>query len=64
MAVRLVPKQIARSAADAEASVIRDTGGAVVPTGNTKEIGDGASSGWAVEVFSTDGLASPPAAVG
>jgi hypothetical protein len=64
MTFRLVSKQQARSAADAELFVLRDTGCAVVPTGNTTAIGDGANAGWSVECFSTDGMASPPAAVG
>jgi hypothetical protein len=64
MTIRLVSKQQARSAADAELFVLRDTGGAVVPTGNTTAIGDGPTSGWKIEVFSMDGLSAPPAAVG
>jgi hypothetical protein len=64
MSFRLVPKQIALTAADAEAAVVQDTGGSVVPTGNTIAIGDGTNAGWSVEVFSMDGLSTPHAATG
>jgi hypothetical protein len=60
MPYRLVPTQNARSAADAEAFVISDSGGSVIPAGETVEV-DG---GWCVQVYSTDGLSSPPAGVG
>jgi hypothetical protein len=57
MATRLVPKEHAQTAADAEAFVVQDTGGAVVPTGKTEKV----EGGWAVQCYSTDGLASPVA---
>jgi len=60
MAVRLVPNENARSAAAAEAFVISDSGGTVVPTGETTRV----NGGWSVQVYSTDGLASRPAAAG
>src|SRR5579864_1042002 len=60
MAFRLVSKENARTAADAEAFVTSDCGGAVVPTGVTSEV----SGGWSVQVYSTDGLCSPPTARG
>jgi hypothetical protein len=60
MAVRLVPNENARSAAAAEAFVVSDSGGTVIPTGETARV----NGGWAVQVYSTDGLCSPPTARG
>jgi hypothetical protein len=57
MAHRLVPTEYAKSAADAEAYVVSDTGGQVIPiTGKTQEV----EVGWRVDVYSTDGRASMP----
>jgi len=59
MAYRLIPNESARTAKDAEAFVVADTGGQVIPTGQTEEI----PGGWRVEVFASDGRASAPVAV-
>ncbi len=56
MAFRTVGIIDAKTAEDAKAFVVADTGGACIPTGPVKEI----SGGWAVEVYSTDGRASMP----
>jgi hypothetical protein len=56
MAFRTVGINDAKTAEDAKAWVVADTGGACIPTGLVKEI----SGGWAVEVYSLDGRASMP----
>jgi hypothetical protein len=61
MTFRLVSSADAKTAADAEAFVISDTGGQVVPiSGKTTEV----SNGWRVEVYSTDGRTVLPLAAG
>jgi hypothetical protein len=59
-AYRLVPKENAKDKASAETYVIIDSGGAAIPTGETIEI----TGGWKVGVYSTDGMATIPAAAG
>jgi hypothetical protein len=50
MAYRFVSKsEDVRTAADAEAYVVSDTGGVVIPTGNTTAT----ERGWQIECFST-----------
>ena len=61
MAHRLVPIEKAKSAADAEAFVIQDTGGQVIPVVGKTEAVEG---GWRVEVYSTDGRAHVPLSAG
>jgi hypothetical protein len=61
MAHRLVPIENAKSAADAEAFVLQDSGGQVVPVVGKTEAVEG---GWRVEVFSADGRAHAPLAAG
>ncbi len=56
MAFRTVGIIDAKSAEDAKAWVVADTGGACIPTGLVNEI----SGGYTVEVYSTDGRASLP----
>jgi hypothetical protein len=57
MAYRLVPIEYAKSGPDAEAYVVADTGGQVIPiAGKTTEV----EGGWRVEVHSLDGRASMP----
>lgn len=61
MAHRLVPIEKAKTAADAEAFVIQDSGGQVIPVvGKTEAVEDG----WRVEVYSSDGRAHVPLAAG
>jgi hypothetical protein len=57
MSFRVVPStsQI-QTPADAEAFIIQDTDGAVMPTGVTQPV----NGGWRVEVYSLDGMPSPP----
>jgi hypothetical protein len=57
MAHRLVSDTHARTKEDARAWVVKDTGGAAVPTGRVEAI----TGGFWVEVFSTDGKSLPAA---
>jgi hypothetical protein len=61
MAHRLVPIEKAKSAVDAEAFVVADTGSQVIPVVGKTEAVEG---GWRVEVYSTDGMAHVPLAAG
>lgn len=61
MAFRLVPIENAKTAADAEAFVIHDTGGAVIPVLGKTEAVEG---GWKVQCYSTDGRGEVPQAAG
>jgi len=61
MAFRLVPRTPSvRTGTDAEAEVVQSTGGAVIPTGETKSC----EGGWWVGVYSADGLSERPTAPG
>ncbi len=64
MAHRLVPIQLAKTAVDAEAHVIDDTGGQIIPiVGKTTKVKDGWEF-WRVEVYSMDGRAAAPMLAG
>jgi hypothetical protein len=60
MAFRMVSSADAKSAADAKAFIVSDTGGMCIPTGLVREV----SNGFQVEVFSTDGRGHMPLAAG
>jgi hypothetical protein len=61
MAFRLVPIENAKTAADAEAYITHDTGGAVIPIVGKTEAVEG---GWKVPCYSTDGRGEAPQAAG